>query len=134
MKALKFTLIAYIILEIPTFIVAAHFLGGGIVILLVLLTTLLGFYLLKRWQQWSMKLYMSRSPKEQMQAIREVSDLRRVVAAFLLVIPGFITDILGFILLCMHSNGSGQYQSGYDYYQKQDTNEDIIEGEYEEKK
>lgn len=134
MKALKFIFIAYIVLEIPTFIIAAHFIGAGLVILLVLLTTLLGFYLLKRWQQWSVRLHMSRSPKEQMQAIREVSDLRRVIAAFLLVVPGFLTDILGFILLCMHSNGSGQYQSGNnDYYQRQDSDEQIIEGEYEEK-
>lgn len=133
MNALKYIIIAYVLLEIPAFIIASHFMGGVTVILLVLLTTFLGFYLLKRWQLSAVQLQMSRSPREQMQAIREVSNVRRLMASLLLIIPGLITDIIGLVLLVINpNNDNGPYQR-HGSANDQDPNEQIIEGEYEEK-
>lgn len=135
MNALKYVIIAYVLIEVPTFIVAAHFIGGLAVILLVLLTTFLGFYLLKRWQLSAVQLQMSRTPREQMQAIREVSNVRRLIASILLIVPGLVTDIIGLVLLFINPNNdndNGPHQTRHDT-RNQNPNDQIIEGEYEEK-
>lgn len=137
MNALKYIILVYVLVEIPTFIIAAHFVSGLAVILLVLVTTFLGFYLLKRWQLSAVQLQMSRSPREQMQAVKEVSNVRRLLASILLIIPGLVTDVIGLVMLFINptnhdDDNNGPYQRS-NQSQSQDPNDQVIEGEYEEK-
>ncbi len=90
-------LLAYI--EITLFIKVAAALGVAMTLLLVVLTSCFGVSLvrnqgMKTIFQMQQKMAQGESPAAEM-----VKSVSLVLAGFLLVIPGFFTDILGLLLL-----------------------------------
>ncbi|NMP25917.1 FxsA family protein [Rahnella sp. SAP-1] len=90
-------LLAYI--EITLFIKVAAVLGVAITLLLVVFTSCVGVSLvrnqgMKTIMQLQQKLALGESPAAEM-----VKSVSLVFAGFLLLVPGFFTDILGLLLL-----------------------------------
>jgi UPF0716 protein FxsA len=91
-------LFGVVVLEIALLVYVAHQIGTALTILLVLATSLLGAWLLRREgsRAW-------RALREASAAGRpvgaEVSDgLVGLASGLLLVVPGFVTDVLGLLL------------------------------------
>lgn len=87
------------LLEIVGFIIAGSLFGALPTLFAFLATTFLGIYLLRNYQ-WLAIVQM----REQLKAgYVSVDDMRQsgfiILAGILLIIPGFITDIIG--LLCL---------------------------------
>ncbi len=78
------------ILEILSFISLGDYLGFWTVILLILLTGLFGLFLIKSELNFKQIEKLVREPNEW---------LFKKIAGFLLIIPGFVTDLLGIIML-----------------------------------
>lgn len=90
-------LLAYI--EITLFIKVAAAIGVAMTLLLVVFTSCVGVSLvrnqgMKTFFQMQQKMAQGESPAAEM-----VKSVSLVLAGFLLVIPGFFTDILGLLLL-----------------------------------
>ena len=78
------------ILEILSFISLGDYLGFWTVVLLILLTGLFGLFLIKSELNFKQIEKLVREPNEW---------LFKKIAGFLLIIPGFVTDLLGIIML-----------------------------------
>ncbi|QQG28923.1 FxsA family protein [Pectobacterium carotovorum] len=90
-------LLAYI--EISLFIQVAEVLGVAMTLLLVVFTSCVGVSLvrnqgMKTLVQMQQKMAAGESPAAEM-----VKSVSLVLAGFLLLIPGFLTDLLGLLLL-----------------------------------
>lgn len=90
-------ILAYI--EITLFIKISLVIGVGLTLILVILTSCLGISLvrnqgLKTFVQMQKKLAAGESPAAEM-----VKSVSLLLAGFLLLIPGFFTDLLGLLLL-----------------------------------
>lgn len=99
MHWLLILMIAIPALEIGTFIGVGNMIGGWWVVILILLTGLLGITIAKRqglstWKEAQRSMQAGMSPKEQI-----LDGLAIFTGAILLFIPGFITDILGLLLI-----------------------------------
>jgi UPF0716 protein FxsA len=88
-----------VVVEVALFILVAHWLGVGLTILLVLATSLLGAWLLRTaglraWRGLRAAGMAGRAPGP------EVSrGLLGLLSGLLLVLPGFLTDLVGLVLL-----------------------------------
>jgi len=78
------------ILEILSFILLGDFLGFWIVVSLILLTGFIGLYLIRSELSFRQMEKLVSEPNEW---------LFKKIAGFLLIIPGFVTDLLGIIML-----------------------------------
>jgi UPF0716 protein FxsA len=92
-------IVIFFLLEIAGFIVVGQLIGLGWTLLLVVLTSLLGIWLIR--DQGLRAAYQS---MRMMQGARVLNPEKlpnplRLFAGLLLVLPGFITDTLGLLLL-----------------------------------
>ena len=78
------------ILEILSFILLGDFLGFWIVVCLILLTGFVGLFLIKSELDLRQIQKLVSEPNEW---------LFKKIAGFLLIIPGFVTDLLGVLIL-----------------------------------
>ena len=86
--------------EIASFIIVALLIGWLWAICLFLATTLLGLAILKRSGRRDVERFRSEFAKDGIYAIHlESPGLGPIIGGILLVIPGFITDVLGLMLL-----------------------------------
>lgn len=81
-------------IEITLFIQVAHALGVLMTMLLVIFTSALGVSLVKNFMLMQEKLARNESPAEEM-----IKSVSLIIAGFLLLLPGFFTDLLGLLLL-----------------------------------
>lgn len=90
--------ILYLLLEIAGFAFVGKYLGVFFTLVLVVATTLIGFWVVKRFGAG-----MNMQAMQQMQRTgRMPEDMPNgfnMIAGFLLILPGFITDLMGFLLL-----------------------------------
>ena len=99
MNALLLIIIGFPILEILVMIKVGQQVGVINTILLILLTAIVGIYYariegLNTIRSGFVNLYKNKIPVYEM-----ISGASIAIAAILLIIPGFITDIIGFFLL-----------------------------------
>jgi UPF0716 protein FxsA len=98
-RRLGIGIIALAVVEIVLLVLAVQWLGLAVTVLLVLLTALLGGWRLRREgsRAWSALRIASASGRP---VGAEVSDgLVGLASALLLVVPGFVTDVVGLALL-----------------------------------
>ncbi|SCC06038.1 UPF0716 protein FxsA [Gilliamella bombicola] len=131
----------YVYCEVSFFIVVANTIGVFLALICIIATSILGFSLvktqgLKNLSIMQKKIANKQSPKDEI--IRSVALL---FAGFLLFIPGFLTDILGAVLLIPNVQEhivkfivrkmpiKSRFVSSQTLYQ----NNDIIEGEFKYK-
>ena len=99
MNALLLIIIGFPILEILVMIKVGQQVGAINTILLILLTAIIGVYYariegLNTIRSGFINLYKNKIPVYEM-----ISGASIAIAAILLIIPGFVTDIIGFFLL-----------------------------------
>jgi len=93
-----FVLILWIALEIIFFVISWHFIGSY-TILLVIATSLLGAYLAKRQSRFIWMRVQEELSRGFMPGNAILEGVVILFAGLLLLIPGFLSDVVGFILL-----------------------------------
>ena len=128
MKLSKYTLILLPILELILFIEIGSFIGSMGVILSIIITMFLGYYLIKQ------KLRNIGFSIFNLKNIHDVYDQYTsstfsLLAGILLIIPGYITDLIGMALLMPFFRPKLSYY--FDYrYGKKSKKTNVIDGEY----
>lgn len=99
MKHIKFILFLTILIEITLFIVVGKLIGLFATLFLVILTFFIGIAILKHNQKEMVKV-MQQSMQNGMPPIFAMMHNTVIsLAAILLIVPGFFTDIIGLLLL-----------------------------------
>jgi UPF0716 protein FxsA len=102
MSFVKWALIGLLLLpaaEIVVFVLVAMTIGWFWAALLFLATSVIGVYLLRRSGRTDLERFRADVRKDGMRAIRVDGGLGPMIGGILLVFPGFITDLLGALLL-----------------------------------
>mgnify|MGYP001322209653 FL=1 len=99
MNSLLLLIIGVPLVEILIMIKIGHQIGGINTVILIFLTAVIGLYIAKMQGLQTMRMgftniYNNKSPVYEL-----ISGASIALAAILLIIPGFLTDFIGFILL-----------------------------------
>ena len=120
------------LIEIYLFIQIGGQIGAFNTIIVILLTAVIGIYFVRLQGLTTLKSGVSQLYKNQLPIYEMISGAALALAALLLIIPGFATDVLGFLLILPITRkiifkylGKG--------YPKEKTKDNFIEGEYEDK-
>ena len=121
------------ILEIYLFIKIGSQIGAFTTISLIFLTAIIGVYYARYEGLNTLRSGVSQLYKNQMPLFELMSGAALAVAAFLLILPGFATDLLGFLIVFPFTR-----KIIFNLFAKNKKNEvyvkdDLIEGEYEDK-
>ena len=121
------------ILEIYLFIKIGSQIGAFTTISLIFITAIIGVYYARYEGLNTLKSGVSQLYKNQMPLFELMSGAALAVAAFLLIFPGFATDLLGFLIIFPVTR-----KIIFNLLTKNKKNEvpvkdDLIEGEYEDK-
>lgn len=95
----KVLFLAYILIEITLFILVGKLVGVLTTLGLIILTTIFGLVLLRQQKIALMKHLQKTFQSGQPPQPNTFTNAATVLAGFLLIIPGFFTDLLG--LLCL---------------------------------
>ena len=99
MNSLLFLIIGVPIIEIYLFIKIGAKIGAVSTILLIISTALIGLVYVKYEGFNTLRSAMSQLIKNEIPLFEIISGAALVIGAFLLLLPGFLTDILGFLLI-----------------------------------
>ena len=121
------------ILEIYLFIKIGSQIGAFTTISLIFVTAIIGVYYARYEGLNTLRSGISQIYKNQMPLFELMSGAALAVAAFLLILPGFATDLLGFLIIFPFTR-----KIIFNLFTKTKQNEvyvkdDLIEGEYEDK-
>ena len=117
------------IIEIYLFIKIGSQIGAINTVLLILLTAFVGLIYVRYEGFNTLKSAISQLMKNEIPMFEIMSGAALVVGAFLLILPGFLTDILGllFVIPITRKIFFKKITSNY-----KDNNKKIIDGEYED--
>ena len=134
MNTLILTVILIPLIETYLFIEIGGQIGAGYTILFILLTAVIGLYFAKLEGINTIRSGMNQLTNNQMPIYEMVSGAALAFAAVLLIIPGFATDIIGFLLIIPFTRNL-LFKFITKKYKKTKVNgeDDLIEGEYEDK-
>ena len=121
------------ILEIYLFIKIGGQIGAFTTISLIFVTAIIGVYYARYEGLNTLRSGVSQLYKNQMPLFELMSGAALAVAAFLLILPGFATDLLGFLIIFPFTR-----KVIFNLFAKNKKNQvhvkdDLIEGEYEDK-
>ena len=121
------------VLEIYLFIKIGSQIGAFTTISLIFLTAIIGVYYARYEGLNTLRSGVSQLYKNQMPLFELMSGAALAVAALLLILPGFATDLLGFLIIFPFTR-----KIIFNLFAKNKKNEvyvkdDLIEGEYEDK-
>ncbi|SCC22840.1 FxsA family protein [Gilliamella intestini] len=131
----------YAYLEISFFIAVANSIGVFLALICIITTSILGFSLVKTQGLKNLSIMQQKIANNQSYKNELIRSVALLFAGFFLLIPGFLTDILGAILLIPHVQDhivefivrkmpiSSNFSSSQMHYQEGD----IIEGEFKQK-
>ena len=134
MNTLIITIILIPLIEIYLFIEIGGQIGAGYTILFILLTAVIGLYFAKLEGINTIRSGMNQLTNNQMPIYEMISGAALAFAAVLLIIPGFATDIIGFLLIIPFTRNL-LFKFITKKYEKTKVSgeDDLIEGEYEDK-
>ena len=117
------------IIEIYLFIKIGSQIGAINTVLLILLTAFVGLIYVRYEGFNTLKSAISQLVKNEIPMFEIMSGAALVIGAFLLILPGFLTDILGllFVIPITRKIFFKKITSNY-----KDNNKKIIDGEYED--
>ena len=121
------------ILEIYLFIKIGGQIGAFITISLIFFTAIIGVYYARYEGLNTLRSGVSQLYKNQMPLFELMSGAALTVAAFLLILPGFATDLLGFLLIFPFTRKIIFNLFAKNKKRKVYVKDDLIEGEYEDK-
>ena len=121
------------ILEIYLFIKIGSQIGAFTTISLIFITAIIGVFYARYEGINTLRSGLSQLYKNQMPFFELMSGAALAVAAFLLILPGFATDLLGFLIIFPLTR-----KIIFNLFSQREKNEmsvkdDLIEGEYEDK-
>lgn len=86
-------------IEISLFIQVAHVLGVLLTMLLVVFTSCIGVSLVKNQGMKNFMLMQEKLARNESPAQEMIKSVSLIIVGFLLLLPGFFTDMLGLLLL-----------------------------------
>jgi len=120
------------LVEIYLFIQIGAQIGAFNTILIILLTAVIGIYFVRLQGLNTLKSGITQLYKNQIPIYEMMSGAALAFAALLLIIPGFATDTIGFLLILPITRNLIFKYLGRKY-KKEKVKDDLIEGEYEDK-
>ena len=121
------------ILEIYLFIKIGSQIGAFTTISLVFVTAIIGVYYARYEGLNTLKSGVTQLYKNQMPLFELMSGAALAVAALLLILPGFVTDLLGFLIIFPFTRKIIFNLLGKNKKSEVRIKDDLIEGEYEDK-
>jgi len=132
MSSIILALILIPVIEIYLLIKIGSQIGAIYTILLVFLTAIVGFYYAKYEGINTLKSGFVQLSKNETPAYEVISGAAIAFAALLLIIPGFATDIFGFMLIFPLTRKFILNSLYKKFNLKQKKNNDFIDGDYED--
>ena len=132
MNAILLTIILIPALEIYLFIEIGGKIGALYTISLIFLTAVVGIYYAKYEGFNTLKSGMGQLMNNEMPVYEIVSGAALAFAALLLIIPGFATDIVGFLMIFPPTRKLMFSKFTKQMSKEKKINEDFIEGESED--
>ena len=132
MNPILFTIILVPIIEIYLLIKIGSQIGAMSTILLIFATAIIGIYYAKYEGLNTLKSGFAQLNKNETPAYEVVSGAVIAFAALLLIIPGFATDILGFLLIFPYSRKLIFDKFAKKFKPKQGKKNNFIDGEFED--
>jgi UPF0716 protein FxsA len=132
MNPILISIILIPVVEIYLFIKIGAQIGTITTILLIFLTAFLGVYYAKYEGLNTLKAGFSQLSKNETPAYEVISGAAIAIAAILLIIPGFATDILGFLLIFPISRKFIFSKFSKKINIKKNKKNNFIDGEYED--
>ena len=124
--------ISLTIIEIYLFISIGSKIGAFTTILLIFLTAVTGVYYAKYEGLKTLKSGFVQLSKNEPPSYEILSGAGIAFAALLLIIPGFLTDILGFLLIFPLTRKIMFKKFSKKYKNEKNLKEDYIEGDFED--
>ena len=121
------------ILEIYLFIKIGGQIGAFTTISLIFVTAIIGVYYARYEGLNTLRSGVSQLYKNQMPLFELISGAALAVAAFLLILPGFATDLLGFLIIFPLTRKIIFNLFAKNKKKEVYVKDDLIEGEYEDK-
>ena len=132
MNTLLLSIILIPIIEIYLFIKIGSQIGAFKTIFLILFTAVVGVYYAKHEGLNTIKSGLTNMVRNQIPAYELISGAAIAFAAILLIIPGFATDILGFLLIFPPTRRLLFNRISKNYESKKTEKKNFIEGEFED--
>ena len=132
MNSVLLAIILVPVIEIYLFIKIGSQIGALTTITLIFVTAILGIVYARYEGLNTLKSAFVQLIKNEIPAYEIVSGAAITFAALLLIIPGFATDIIGFLLIFPLSRKFILKLLSSKFRMKKKTNEKFIDGEYEE--
>ena len=132
MNTLLLIILLVPLIEIYLFIQIGGQIGAFNTILIILLTAVVGIYFVRLQGISTLRSGVYELYKNQLPIYEMMSGAALAVAALLLIIPGFATDIIGFLLIIPITRNI-IFKFVGKKYTKEKIKDDLIEGEYEDK-
>ena len=132
MNAILLTIILIPVIEIYLFIEIGGKIGALYTISLIFLTAIIGIYYARYEGFNTLKSGMSQLMKNELPVYDIVSGAALAFAAILLIIPGFATDLIGFLMIFPPTRKLMLINFSSKISNEKKINEDFIEGESED--
>ena len=130
MKAVIFFIIGIPLIEIYLMIKVGSFIGAFNTIFLIIFTAIIGIYFARLEGLNTIRSGFNQLVKNEIPIYEIISGAILAFAALLLIIPGFLTDLVGFLLIIPVTRKFFISSISRKFNRKR--NDDIIEGSYEE--
>ena len=132
MNSILLAIILIPVVEIYLFIKIGSEIGAITTILLIFITAIVGVYYAKYEGLNTLRSGFIQLSKNQTPAYEVISGAAIAIAAVLLIIPGFATDIFGFLLIFPLSRKFifSKFQNKIN--KKENSKKDFIEGDFED--
>ena len=121
------------IVEIYLFIKIGSQIGAFTTISLIFVTAIIGVYYARYEGLNTLKSGVTQLYKNQMPLFELMSGAALAIAAFLLILPGFATDLLGFLIIFPLTRKIFFQLLSKKTKSEMHIKDDLIEGEYEDK-
>ena len=132
MNSLLLLFISIPLIEIYLFIKVGSFIGAFNTISLILITAIIGIIYARYEGFNTLKSGMSQLVKNQLPVYEIVSGAALAFAALLLILPGFATDFLGFLLIFPPTRKLLFKKVRNKYPDQNNKKQDFINGEFED--
>ena len=132
MNSVILTIILIPVIEIYLFIKIGSQIGALNTILLIFVTAFIGVYYAKYEGLNTIRSGFSQLIKNEIPAYEIISGAAIAFAALLLILPGFASDMLGFLLIIPFTRKLILGKISNKLKKKQDKKKDFIEGEFKD--
>ena len=132
MNSILLVIILVPVIEIYLLIKIGSQIGAITTILLIFTTAIVGIYYAKYEGLNTLRSGFLQISKKESPAYEVVSGAAIALAAVLLIIPGFLTDFIGFLLILPISRRLIFQKFNNNYKKKEKIKKDYIEGDFED--